>query len=275
MRGINGPQPARYGWQDRIDFTFIPKADASRPATGGFEVFGIDIEKLYTMPLSNSWTFAIGPQFNYRSWQGPQDGITPTTDLPGGVYRLGLDMVLRTPTVNGWTLEGGFDPSLATDFKGSVDSDAVLFDGHLVAFWQLNPKWTLALGALYWDRVDDIVLPYAGAIWTPNDIWEFRLVFPKPRISAFLGTPMGIPTWAYVGAEYHVEAYQVQPDNFTDTTRVQMADWRILGGLKWETGWLTSFLEAGYIFDRKVQYKSIGSNFDVDSGFIGRVGFRY
>jgi len=274
-RGINGPQPVRYGWQDRIDLTYMPAEHTTAPAGGNFEQFGIDIEKIFTKPLGANWTWAMGPQFSYRSWQGPNDSLGGNTDLPGGVYRLGLDMMLRTPTMNGWTFELGFDPSIAADLRSSIHSDAFLFDAHGVAFVQLNPKWTLALGALYWDRVDDIILPYAGVIWTPNDIWEFRLVFPKPRISVFLGTPMGIPTWAYVGAEYHVEAYQVKPKSFPQETRVQLADWRVAGGLKWETGWLTSFAEAGYIFDRKVKYKNYGDNFDIGDGFMARIGFRY
>lgn len=272
MRGINGPQPQLYGWRDRLDFTFLPSEGTSNPNVGNFESFGIDLEMQYTQPVWGNWTFGLTPQFNYRSWQGPQ---SPASDLPGGVFRFGLDLLLRTPTVNGWTLEFGFDPSIATDFNSSIDRDAVLLDGHIVGFWQWTPQFTAVLGALYWDRVDHIVLPYAGAIWTPNDIWEFQLVFPKPRITAFLGTPLGIPTWIYGGAEYHVEAYGISPGNFVGSTRVQMADWRATGGIRWETGRMSTFLEAGYIFDRKVDFKSIGTDFNINSGFIGRVGFRY
>lgn len=275
MRGINGPQPVRYGWSQRFDVSYMPGETAYPPAAGNFEIFGIDWQMIHTKPIGTNWTWAIGPQFSYRSWKGPIDPPMSDTDLPGSAYRFGLDMMLRSPTVNGWTFELGFDPSIASDFRSSIDSNSFLYDAHGVAFVQLNPKWTLALGVLYWDRVDDIILPYAGAIWTPNDIWELRIIFPKPRISVFLGTPMGIPTWAYVGAEYHVEAYQIKPKNFPDDTRVQLADWRVAGGLKWETGWLTSFAEAGYIFDRKVEYARYGDNFSVKDGFMARMGFRY
>ncbi|WP_437230846.1 DUF6268 family outer membrane beta-barrel protein [Planctomicrobium sp. SH661] len=271
-QGINGPQPQQYGWRTRIENTFIPSSGTSSPNVGNFDVFGVDAQMMHFKPIMGNWTFGFGPQLGYRSLQGPSD---PASDMPGGVYRLGLDLLLRTPTVNNWTLELGFDPSLATDFNSSINTDAFLLDGHVVAFWQWTPKFTLALGALYWDRVDNIILPYAGIIWNPNDIWEFQLVFPKPKISAFLGTPLGVPTWLYGSIEYHVEAYEIKPGYFDKSTRVQMADWRAMGGLRWEHGRMTSFVEAGYIFDRKVEYKSIGQNFNVDSGFIGRVGFRY
>lgn len=271
--GANGLQPVRYGWQERVDLTWIPAADVSAPATGDFEVFGLDVEKILVTPLANNATWSIGPQFSYRSWQGPSG--TPAVDLPGAVYRFGLDMRLRSGMTGGWSYELGFNPALATDFRETLTSDAYLWDGHAVAFWQMSPQWMLAIGALYWDRVDDIVLPYAGAVWRPSDIWEFRLIFPKPRISVFVGAPWGVPTWLYTEAEYHVEAYQVRPKLFADETRVQIEDWRVVGGLRWETGTVTSFVEAGYIFDREVEYKNLASDFDVDSGFIGRLGFRF
>ncbi|MFT3772271.1 MAG: hypothetical protein QM820_43275 [Minicystis sp.] len=103
--------------------------------------------------------------------------------------------------------------------------------------------------------MDDIVLPYAGVVYTPNDLWEFRLLFPKPRISYFLGTPNGVATWVYVQAEYHVEAYQVDTYPGRGQDRVQIADWRVVGGMRFEAGWLTTFVEAGYVFDRKVEFR--------------------
>jgi hypothetical protein len=272
--GLVGPQPIRYGWQSRYDFTWVPSTGTSDPNVGNFSMFGADVELIETKPCGYGWTFAIGPQFNYRAWSGP-NANTPTTDLPGSAYRIGLDMALRTPTVANWTLEVGFDPSIAADFRSALTRDAYLFDGHIVGFWQMTPRLMAAVGALYWDRVNDIILPYAGLVWIPNDIWEFRLVFPKPRITAFLGTPWGIPTWLYAQAEYHVEAYQVKPEQMPSETRVQFADWRAVGGMRWEMGWLTSFIEAGYIFDRQVKYQAPGTEFNINNGFIGRAGFRY
>ena len=81
--------------------------------------------------------------------------------------------------------------------------------GRGVVFLRASPQLMIALGAAYWKRVDDIVLPYAGVVWTPNDYWEFRLMFPKSRISYFLGNWWGAATWVYGGVEYNVEAYQI------------------------------------------------------------------
>jgi hypothetical protein len=271
--GVTGPQPHRFGWQAKYDMEYLPGADTSNPAMGDFEVLGVDIEKIWTTPAFNNWVFSMAPQFNYRSYNGPVASGSGH-DMPGSVYRLGLGLNLQTPVVYGWSWEFGFTPSLATDFQNSISSDSVLFDGKIVAYWTWDPTLTWVIGAEYWDRVDSLIIPHAGVIYNPGQYWEFQLVFPKPKVSLFLGAPMGIPTWLYARGEYHVEAYQVESALIADGTRTQLSDWRVMGGLKWESGWFSAFAEAGYMFDRKVEFDN-GPSFDVDEGFITRVGFSY
>jgi len=271
--GVNGPAPIQYGMTERIDFTYMADADTSNPNVGSLGIFAFDFEKEFVKPIGNNWTFGLIPHLGIRSWDGPTNG--GTSSLPGSAYSFGLGLKLNSPEVNGWSLELGFDPTLAWDFNSSISSKGVLYDGHAVAFWRANPQWMVALGIAYWDRVDDIILPYAGVVYTPNDLWEFRLLFPKPRISYFLGTPNGVATWVYVQAEYHVEAYQVDTFPVGAKDRVQLQDWRVVGGMRFEAGWLTTFVEAGYVFDRRVEFEQVGTNFDVDGSFIGRVGLRF
>ncbi len=272
--GSMNAQPHRFGWQDKHDIFFAPGQTASGGGvTGDVEILGVDIEKIWTTPAGYGWIFSMAPQFNYRSMSGP--GSATATSLPGSFYRFGLDLELQTPNVAGWTFELGFTPGLATDFNGTLDSDALQFDGRIVAFWQVAPQFTIALGAAYWDRLDSKIVPYAGVIWNPNPLWEFRLVLPKPRVSVFLGTPWGVPTWMYVEGEYHVESFQYQPPGVADSIQTQFEDYRVVGGLRWETGYVTTFAEAGYIFDRNVEFEAPGTGFGIDSGFIGRLGIRF
>lgn len=306
--GLNGPQPYRFGWTDRHDIAFIHDAGTNLGLGGDFGVDEFNFEKELTLPMTYNWVFSIAPQYNLRLYDGPfarrvalgdpfpaPGGTLPAaSELPGNVHRLGLGLKLQTPTIGGiWTLEGGFNPALATDFGSSLDSDAVLYDGHLVLFGRLTPQFMVAVGAAYWDRVDDIVIPYAGVVWTPSDYLEFRLLFPKPRISLFLGAPFGLPTWAYVQGEYHVEAYQVgingpwaidtsmgglvTPGEFraVGSTRVQLEDWRVVGGLYTEGPFWTAFIEAGVVLDRTVSYSGPVTGFDVNDAFIFRMGVRY
>jgi hypothetical protein len=305
--GLNGAQPYKFGWTERADVGWIAPASTNLPGDSELSVFETNYEKELTVPVFGNWIFSAAGQYNLRLFDGPfaQEvgvgdafpvpggtlGAAP--DLPGNAHRFGLGLTLRTPALGPWTFEGGFNPSLATDFSSSLNSDAVLYDGHLVAYLRPNPVWTFAIGAAYWDRVDDIVIPYAGVVITPNEYLELRLLFPKPRISLFMGTPFGLPTWAYVQGEYHVEAYQVgiegpratdlnangivDPGELVamDTERVQLEDWRIVGGFYTEGPAWTAFIEAGAAIEREVKYSGGVRGFDVDPGFLLRMGLRY
>ena len=273
--GINGAQPVRYGWNARYDFTYMPPVGTSSPDVGKLSIFGFDLEKDYIKPLPGSWVFSFAPQYNLRLLNGPTDGTAGPSNLPGSLQRFGLGLKLSTPEVYGSTLEVGFNPAFTTDFNVAASGDNMQYDAHAVWFWRWTPQFMVALGAAYWDRVDNIILPYAGIVYTPNDYLEFRLLFPKPRISVFMGTPNGVATWAYVQGEYHVESYSMEFDPGSSRDKVQFTDWRVLGGFRFESGWLTTFVEAGGVFSRQVDFQKAGADFNVDPGFILRAGFRY
>lgn len=271
--GLNGPRPYQFGLTDRVNIGFLPQTSTSNPNVGSLEVFELDFEKEYVTPFNYNWIFAIAPQFNMRSYEGPR-GI-PASHLPGSVYRFGLNLKVATPQFNGWSFEAGFNPAVASDLSKSLSSDAWLFDAYGVGFWQWSPQWTWVIGAAYWDRVDDIILPYAGFVWTPDQFWNVTLVFPRPRVDYFIGTPFGVATWVYVGGEYHVEAYEISMSPLPGKTRFQSADVRAFGGLRWEAGKYVAFVEAGGVLAREVDYARFGTDFDVNDGFYSRMGFRW
>ena len=142
-------------------------------------------------------------------------------------------------------------------------------------FFRNSPHLMWVLGAGYWDRVDDMVIPYAGLVFTPNDLWEWRLLFPEARISYFLGNIHGYNKWIYANFEYHVESYEIdrQPGNLTE--QIQLEDYRILLGLRMESGPVVTFIEGGWVFGREVSFGGSTPGFDIDTGFIGRVGVRF
>lgn len=272
--GVFGPQPQRYGWSPRFDVEWIPSSSTSSPDIGDVSVLGVDVDWEYRTPGGPGTVWEFSPEFNYRSLEGPDLGDA-SRDLPGSLFRVGVDLGIQTTTPAGCTFEFAFNPAIATDFEDSIDIDTFQFDGRVVAYVPVTPQWQWVIGAAYWDRVDNIIIPYGGAVWTPNDLWEFRILFPQSRASIFLGTPNGVPTWLYVDAEYHVESYQVGLPGALGQSKVQFEDYRVVGGFRWEAGWVTSFIEGGYVFNRNVEYASPGTDFDLDDQLIGRVGFRF
>ncbi len=283
--GANGPQPYRFGWTHRIDYTLMPSESANR-GVGNIGIDALDTEWEYTTPFGTAWIFSFTQEFDMRWLDGPRSSRTGppllfAAGFPEQLYRIGWDFELATPSNGPWSFQIGFNPSLNTSFETGPSRDAWNFDARAILFYQQSPQWMWAIGAGFWDRVEDMVIPYAGVIYTPDDRWEYRLVFPEPRISYFLGNTFNnAATWAYVRGEYHVEAYEIELDYgsysaFEREEKMQMSDWRLMMGLRAETGSVSSFIEAGWVFNRQVEFLHGTPGFDIDSGFIGRVGIRY
>jgi hypothetical protein len=272
LPGANGPTPYRFGWQQRLRLQWLPDEDVTdTAATGNFGWFGVDYELQWTQQMPG-WIFISVPQFGFRAWDGPR-GLS----LPNGVYHFGYELRMETPRNAGPTsFMLSVTPSVNTDFQRSPTSGAWFLDGRGAVQFQLDQYWQLVLGAQYWDRVNDRILPYGGLVYT-DDFWKWELTFPEARASLFLGSEYMWAKWLYVRAEYHVEAYEVEA-SFGGTTRgeqIELEDWRVLLGLKMDTGYYDWFFEGGWVFGREVDFKGATPDFNIGTGFIGQLGFRF
>ena len=278
--GINGPQPYRYGWREKMDLGFNGKAGTDNPDIGGFSIGEFNATKGWTNRGRAGWTYSLTPELNYRWLEGP----TGPPGLPASLFRFGSGGTLASPFEDGFSIEFSAGVYLASDFENSLNSHAWQFDAGVVGYLQLRRDLLFAFGFQYWDRVDDVFIPVGGFIWQASDLVEVRATFPRASIDVFIGTPFGAPTWVYLNGEFRVEGYQVgleQPrvaGAGIGTTGIQILDWRALLGTRWESGWLVSFVEAGVIFGREVEFDSrdgVDRDFDVDASFIGRFGFKW
>lgn len=275
--GANGPQPYRLGYSLSGDIGWLP----GRPTNlllddSDFEVFELNLGLNHTIPTWWSpWLFSLEHQFNYRTWSGPS-----TVDLPGDVYRLGWDLRLETPLNSQFApfaVSLAFNPSLNTDFDQQLSREAFNFDGRGILLWQMDPHFMVGIGAQFWDRVKDRVIPYAGFVWLPDDRWEFRIMWPQSRIQYYCGNWMGEDVWAYASAEYHIEAYQIGTTSaVAGEDQIELEDYRIMLGLRKANPICSGFIEGGWVFGRKVDLRSDSVNdFSISSGFIGRIGIRF
>lgn len=270
LSGINGPQPYRMGFTPKMDMTYLAPAGAQTPGGGRFSSTEFNLELAHTQPVGPGWVFTNTPQAGFRLWDGPG-----TPDLPGSAYRLGWDFTLATPIVGLWSMQVDFNPSINTDFQSSLAREALNLDGNAMLFYRASPQWMIVLGAGYWDRVDKIILPYAGVVWNPNDLWELRLLFPKSRISYFLGNIGGAAHWLYATGEYHVESYQIDQAGVSGHQQVQFQDWRLALGLRSDHVWYDKFVEVGYVFGRNVDFKTTTSGFNINDTLMLRAGVKF
>ena len=271
--GLNGPQPFRFGWSSSLTFGLMPKvrtyAQPGGANGGNFGVFETDVDLKYSTPLRSGWIFSAAPEFDYRGWNGPQ-----FISLPGAGYRFGSDLALSTPANGLWSVQLGFTPALASDFGKSLSSHAWQFDARVVLFYRPSQTWMFAVGAAYWDRLGDYIIPYAGVVWTPNDLWEIRAMFPKSRVSRFLGNVGDKSVWLYGTFEYDIESFEVERTGIANRDQVEFQDYALMLGLRGEGACMSMFLEAGGVFRRRAYFGS-GGGFDTKDGFMARFGFQF
>ncbi len=273
--GANPANPYRFGWSNRLDASWLPSGSVQGSPggiTGDMDIVGVDYRMTNTSPMVSGWILNWTNQFSWRNWNGPGGSL----NLPDNVFRFGFDLELETPKSGPYSISLGITPSINTDFDSSF-SDGFQLDGRGILFMQLDQYWTLGLGAQYWDRVDNIFLPWAGLIYR-DDYWEWQLMYPEARVSLFLGNEAYWSKWLYVRAEYHVEAYGVNSTfaGVSADNQIQLADKRLLLGLKMDAGLYSWIIEGGWVFDRDAKFASSSvPGFGLGDGFIGQIGLRY
>jgi hypothetical protein len=274
--GANGAQPYRFGWQNRLDVSWMPGQTVTGPApgaSGDVGILGVDYELAYGTPFLPGWVLNWTNQFGYRNWDGPGGQVVQPRDL----YRFGIDFELETPQAGPFSISLGVTPSINTDLNADPWKEGLQIDGRGIMFFQLDQYWTLGLGAQYWDRVDDRIIPWAGLIYR-DDFWEWQLMYPEARISVFLGNEAYWAKWAYVRAEYHVEAYGIESSfngGAVSDTQFEVEDYRVLGGFKMDAGSYNWFIEGGWVFNREVKFANATPGYEIGSGFIGQIGLRF
>jgi hypothetical protein len=258
------PQPRATAWKVGETVGFLSSAAVhGGGASGQFGVFEYDSGNVQ----SSSW---LTSQFNYRSWSGPSNPA-----LPSNVYRFAFDVLLTTPA-DPVGIELAFTPALVSDLDAPVGSDAFNWDGRAALHLRASPELAIILGVAYWDRVNDITIPYGGITWNPSDYWRFALTFPKASVNAFLLNWGKTSVWLYGGFEYHVEAYQIDlgspagPDE-----KIQLADFRSVLGMRWDGEEAAALLEGGWVFDRQVKFLHGTPGFDIGTASVIRFGLLF
>ena len=267
--GSFGSLGYRLGWISHNDITVLP-ASAAQGTTGDMKIVEWNSYAKYSHLIGAGMVFSGTGWFNARWWDGP-GGI----DLPAQVDQISTDLELGFFNDGPWSGQIAFHPQIVETYEAKLDRNAFNFDGRVVVTYTASPQWSYVGGVAIWDRVDTMVIPTVGVIWTPNDRWELRLLFPRTRISYFLGNRWNADFWLYGTAEYGAEAWQAIVGDPGTSDRFQMTDERIALGLRWDSGRYTFFTEGGYVFDRQIKFAGSTPSFDLSDTTMWRVGFRY
>ena len=269
--GTDGYQPWRLGWTVTHDLAVLPFSDVSGGTTGQMKMVEWNSNLRLSEIIAPGILFNGTGYFNAHYWDGP-GGIA----LPGQVDQLSTDLELGFYNDGPWSGQIALHPQIVDGYESALNRYAINIDGRAIVSYLSSPNWTFVGGFAVWDRVDLLVIPHVGAIWTPNNRWELRLLYPRSRISYYVGRRGKTDFWIYGIAEYTAEAWQANiGDPTTVNDRIQLTDDRVSLGLRWDTGRHSIFIEGGYVFNRQAKFAGPTPNFDISNIGMVRIGARF
>jgi hypothetical protein len=223
------------------------------------------------VPLGNFQNIlGITPSFRV-DWLNSQLAI----DTPSELYETGLEFFHLRPLGERWKLMAIFRPAIRSDF--TTDDKALrLFGLGLLIYEWVPDEWSLSLGAVYLDRADLKVLPAVGLVWTPRPESRFELTFPRSRLAQRIQkNGAASETWAYLSAGIGGNTWAVTRAS-GETDELSLRDIRLVTGVEKIVagggGW---FVEAGYAFDRRLEYEASGTEVSLSDGVLLQAGWAY
>ena len=204
----------------------------------------------------------ITTAFNMHLLSGPS--VVP---LPPRLYDFSLGYQKRGRIQDFMSYDLASSIGVFSDFEDSA-RDGVRFPGHAVGMLYFKPELDVVFGVDYLSRDDIKMLPVAGISWRPQTMPDLRfdLIFPRPRIDYsidnqskfYLAGRLGGGTW---DIEF--------PNNDNDVMTYRDLQ-LLLGFERRKSDGNLSSLEIGYLFDRRLEFRTLTQTTDFDNAFVLR-----
>ena len=251
-------------WAELHKFTFV-----AQTLTAGTESLGIT-----SVDVKQSFKFSRWPFLFVTPRAGIHFVSAPTTiDLPSQLYDFSLDVTAFIPVNDRWTIQLAAVPSVFSDLKATQDAFRMM--GRGLVFYRWSQELQLAGGFVYLDRQDILALPAAGFIWSPTDDVKFDIMFPRPRIGYRYTHNEERERWVYATGELGGGSWAIQRTSGLDDVATYN-DLQLLLGIENKTpAGLSWQLEAGYVFNRRLEYLSTPGEIDYPSTAVLRMILSY
>jgi len=181
-----------------FEYTHLPRGSKEN----GFGMDEIDIRMQLAFPCrfvpndGRTGFFYVAPAGSLVWWNGPKEPSMPPNAF-GAFLDFGVQPKFNDVfRLNAWGRFGVF-----SDFV-KVTSDALRYQARLEGMFNYSPQLEIQAGVVYLGRSRVKMLPTAGIVWTPDENWVLRLVFPNPKISRKLWTGQQAEWWGYVHMDY-------------------------------------------------------------------------
>ena len=252
--------------------------DATWLAPGGADGMGsndLQLQAIFALPCpTRDSPLVITPGFAVHYLQGPQNVDLPPRLHEGYVQFRWLSQV--TPKLG---LDLAITPGVYSDFN-QESSEAFRLTGHGAAAWTWSETAKIVLGAAYLDRPD-----VERDSHRRRDLDAVRGREVRPGLSApedfaphLLERPSmasKVQDWAYMAGEFAGDAWAIRRADGSDD-QVVLSDYRFILGLERKViGGLSSRVEVGYVFGRRIRYSSDTPDFRPTDTVMLRGGLSY
>jgi len=237
---------------------------------GGLDLTYQEARASFGIPLGSlDNLLALSPYLRTDQLHGPR-----TIDAPETLYDTGVTLFNRKQWSDRFSHTLMLTPSVRSDFRTS--KNAFRLFGLALWNWQKHPDLSLSLGAVYLGRSDLPPLPAFGFSWTPKPTWRLDAVMPRPRLSHRLWKDGGnAEGWVYIGGTLGGNTWAVRRNNGSDD-ELTISDLRLLFGYEEiRRGNRGLFAEAGYSFNRSIEYEASEEEVDLDDGLFIQAGWKF
>jgi Domain of unknown function (DUF6268) len=240
---------------------------------GDSDVFGANLSVGTLMPLNEDWSIPFELQSQYLSM-----GTLAGVPLPDAMNTLEFGTGLAYRPNDRWMYKASINTALYK-FE-DIGGNDIGISGGLMAMWEYSRSLKWMFGLMVQPDNELPVIPLIGVNWQINEQWELQLMLIKPRVvytlddqwkfhagmgmnfgttfrsSDTLGTSIGLPRFNDALGSY--------------------SDMRFGGGLEYQLTKSWSFeAEAGYSFNRKIDYEDIDEKVEFDPAPYFRAGMKY
>lgn len=214
--------------------------------------------------------FSIDTTFGAKWLNGPS-----STDMPPQLFDVLINLGTTHRLSSRTMIDAMISPGWYTDFSNK-GIEAFRLPWQIVSYSQTFGFCQTVLGVTDLARDDIHLLPVAGLIFAaPDSQLRLDLVFPKPRVAWRCYRGGNDEGWLYMGGELGGGSWAIsRADRAYDV--VTYRDYRLTTGFEARSskGHATR-VEAGWIFNRSVSYRSDIGNYSPTDSLMIRISSDY
>ncbi|MCE3014339.1 MAG: hypothetical protein ACK56W_15870 [Pirellula sp.] len=258
-RRLRLPRLRHAGHHPYTDYRLDESWISYMPGSG--DEFGwVDVETTPYQPSGYRGGFSSAIGFHFLG--GPT-----AVDLPPRLYDFSLGYQHRGKLDDAFSYDISTSIGMFSDFESSA-RDGVRFPSHAVGMLHVSPETDWVFGIDYLHRDDIKILPVVGIARHSerHPAMRFDLVFPRPQIELALTSGKTI----YLAGRLGGGTWDIEYPN-TQEDVVTYRDYRLLLGVRGPRKDSSSSIEFGYVFGRKVDFRTASDVTRPEDAFILRL----